>query len=67
MTGFTVSDVPEDDLQMVADLLRICRAAPPSTRGDHVRTFLGILHPEADDATMKRIAGWTAKLLDGRD
>ena len=63
VTGFTAYDVPTSDVEMVADLVRLCRAAPDGARGAQVMDHLRSMHPEADDATVKRVAGWTARLL----
>lgn len=66
MTIFTALDVPDEDVEMVADLVRICRTGPNGMRGHQAMDRFRTLHPGTDSETIERIAGWTARLLDDR-
>jgi len=58
------SDVPEDVVEMVADAVRLCRAADVSTTADEVLRDLQAMHPGRDAATVLKSAGYAAILLD---
>lgn len=58
------SDVPEDVVEVVADAVRLCRAADERTTAHDVLQDLQAMHPERDAPTIVRSAGYAAMLLD---
>lgn len=63
MESMTVSQVPEGDLEMTADAVRIARAVPQGTRAAGVRNRLLALHPNAPGSDINRCLGFAAALL----
>lgn len=57
-------DVPEEVVEIVADAVRLCRAADDTTRAHDMLHDLQIMHPAEDHATILRSAGYAAMLLD---
>lgn len=57
-------DVPEEIVEIVADAVRLCRAADGSTTADQVMQDLQRMHPEIAATTILRSAGYAAMLLD---
>ena len=64
--NFSARDVPEKDLVITADAVRLCRAATSLTTAQQVLTDLRSFHPEADESQILRCAGFAAKMLDPR-
>lgn len=59
-------DVPDEIVEIVADAVRLCRAADGSTTAKQVVDDLQLMHPEMPHATILRSAGYAAMLLDPR-
>ncbi len=58
------ADVPEDLVEVVADAVRLCRAADDDTTADGILHDLQTMHPDRDAPTILRSAGYAAVLLD---
>ncbi len=63
MESMIVSQVPESDLEMTADAVRIARAAPKGMRAAGVRNRLVALHPHAPGSDINRCLRFAAALL----
>jgi len=58
------ADVPQDVVEIVADAVRLCRAADDATTARDVLRDLQSMHPAEDTSTILRSAGYAAMLLD---
>lgn len=57
-------DVPQEIVEVVADAVRLCRAADQETTAREIVRDLQTMHPDEDAATILRSAGYAAMLLD---
>lgn len=58
------ADVPQDVVEIVADAVRLCRAADEATTAGDVLRDLQTIHPGEDAPTILRSAGYAAMLMD---
>lgn len=59
-------DVPEEIVEVVADAVRLCRAADDRTTASQVIADLQRMHPDTQPPEILRSAGYAAMLLDPR-
>lgn len=57
------SDIPEDDLEITASVVRRARAAPPGARAAGIRQAIVDDFPDATDETVRRCFGHAARML----
>ena len=55
--------IPDDHLEMTADVVRLARAATPATKGADILDSMRRLYPEEDEARIKRAIGYAASML----
>lgn len=63
MATMAISKDDTDDLEIVADVVRHARAAPPGTRGRDVIAHVRRNFPDADEPRIRRAAGVAADML----
>jgi len=52
-----------DDIEIVADVVRMTRAAGPGTRARTILEHAKTMHPDVEDARIRRVCGTAANLL----
>ncbi len=60
------TDVPEEIVEIVADAVRLCRAADDATTARQVVNDLQAMHADTAPPDILRSAGYAAMLLDPR-
>lgn len=56
-------EVPEEDLEITADVVRLARATAPGTRAEALRLQVEAMYPEANETQVRRCFGYAARLL----
>lgn len=52
-----------DDIEVVADVVRLARAATPGTKAETILSQTRQMHPEIEEARIRRACGKAADLL----
>lgn len=60
-------DVPDHLVEMVADTVRLCRAANSRTRARDILRSMMDMHPDASEADIRRSMAYAATLLSDDD